>query len=52
MRLNDKESGKGNCDPTGSGDFICMFSGSSAYQCYQPGNAAVEHCDTTGNSVS
>jgi len=53
MRLDDKELGKGWCDPSGSGDAYCWGSGSSAtYQCIDPGSSAAEVCSGTGNSVS
>lgn len=51
MRLGDKGLGRGMCDPTGSGDTYCLFSGNSAWQCYDPGNSATAYCELTGNGV-
>jgi len=52
MRLDDKESGKGFCDPSGSGDLYCLENGSNAeFRCATPGNSAYEECGPMGNAV-
>jgi len=53
VRLDDKESGKGACHPTGSGDVSCTYSGNSAtYSCFNTGLSAGSTCDISGSAAA
>jgi len=53
MRLDDKELGRGWCDPSGSGDTTCISPGNNAtFQCYGGGASADQYCDMAGSSAS
>jgi len=52
MRLDDKELGKGLCNPSGSGDTYCLNPGNGAtWQCNDTGPSADSYCNAAGSSA-